>query len=34
MFQRLWAAAAVLTVVAVPVVSQNPPARLTPTSRR
>jgi len=26
MFQRLWAAAAVLTVVAVPVVSQNPPA--------
>src|SRR5262245_20256539 len=26
MFQRLWAAAAVLTVVAVPVLSQNPPA--------
>src|SRR3989454_4300902 len=26
MFQRLWAAAAVLTVVAAPVVSQNPPA--------
>src|SRR5256885_2646771 len=26
MFQRLWAAAAVLTVVATPLVSQNPPA--------
>src|SRR5262245_10140422 len=33
MFQRLWAAAAVLAVVATPVVSQNPPAA-PPTQTR